>query len=262
MKIRILSLGEIVTPNMMKGVSALSEKSGLSPAKIGSILQEEEMKTLIMQFKLGYVGASGQDDMTPTQATEIFVDCFVNRLNKEAPKPITSDDFIAAWSTMNPEYNVYSDVLDEAVAFNETQGCRLILLSYTNYLDMLCLFNDGTVDVNPFDPVSIHGIPFYASYNRHAQAPQLLEDIIRELREEKKDSNMHALFQEPKLDIAWIYCQTQDAAARFGTPPDAMYAVCEQFGIRAQYWDKPNQELLSAALHRETVMPLPKPVNV
>ena len=56
MKICILSLGELITPNMMAGVKALSDKTGIPMKRIGEILQEEPMRHLISQLKLGRFG--------------------------------------------------------------------------------------------------------------------------------------------------------------------------------------------------------------
>jgi len=171
-------------------------------------------------------------------------------LNEEATQPITSVDFQEAWSTMNPSYEKYSALLEESMAFNAAPDQKLILLCYTNYLDVFDMQKNG-VDVNPLAPVALNSMEFHASYHEHATAPELLQRIAQNLFY-PDPSIRDSLFgnQKDKLDIVWVYTgrNSNEARARFGTAPDAMLEVCDGLGIRPQVWDKDHGMTLTDAL--------------
>jgi len=120
--IRVMSLGEIVTPNMMTGVSALATLTNNPTNKVlGAIgkLQKE-----IDSFKLGTLGETD------------FNNLFIAAITEATGVTITVEQFDAAWSKMNPTYKDFKENLNAAIQYNATQNQKFILVSFTNPKDM------------------------------------------------------------------------------------------------------------------------------
>lgn len=120
--IRVMSLGEIVTPSMMKGVTALAAlTSSPVPVLLGVIgkLQKE-----IDSFKLGTVSETD------------FNNLFISAINSATDVIITTDQFDEAWGKMNPTYDAFMKNLQSTIKYNEKNNQKFILVSFTNPKDI------------------------------------------------------------------------------------------------------------------------------
>jgi len=270
--IRIISLGEIIRPNMMAGVMALSETTGISPQKIGAILQDVFTQRLINGFKLGklpslkffYTGEEKAeydilDQVLSVDAVEkIFCAQMVRRFHREEniAKPLTEEDFRRCWSVMNPGYEQYADLLQEAVAFNQSPDNELIILSFTNSLDVGDMKKNG-VSVDPENPTSINGITLHASYHTHLFAQDMLQKIIKDICSSYSGP---ALFNQANhlenVTVTYVHTPAkEDVKKRFGTDSDEMLEICRAMNIQHLVWERDSHMSLSDAL---TMDPVPE----
>lgn len=190
-KIRIINLGDIITPQIMKTLAAFAEKLAVTIPAIGEVLTKQ--KTLIDQFKLGTLTDGG------------FTKQMIVELEKVSGKKLTPEEFDHAWNTMNPLFSEFKDGLAELVENNIDQ--QIILVSASNPKDIAHLTHEltangqqVTLDANA-QLSHINGIPLYLSYVRQETKPELVASII------KMHSSNHSpsQFTPAATDIKYIY---------------------------------------------------------
>ena len=106
-QVRIISLGEIVTPNIMKTLQAftllIAQKKSADSKQIGLIIGNVLKQNLdrIDQFKLGSLNESK------------FTEQMIEELEKATGIKLTTGEFNLAWNAMNPKYNQFKDLLNQ-----------------------------------------------------------------------------------------------------------------------------------------------------
>jgi hypothetical protein len=142
--IRVLSLGEIVVPNMMKGVVKLADLTHSSTQTILGVVGKNQNN--IAKFKNGEL----------TEAN--FFEVFIAELQKATNTLIGSDQFKSAWNEMNPQFSDYQNNLLAAIRFNAAPNHKLILVSLTNPTDVNFLLQQLEKNQIPFVTESTDGI--------------------------------------------------------------------------------------------------------
>jgi hypothetical protein len=228
-KIRIMSLGDIVTPNLGKGImklaSIIGEKKSTAPdvSQVQSIVLSNS--SAIEQFKQGL-------------SEQAFDNLFLKAFDAIGVE-LTTEDFNTAWAEMNPDYATFKSALDAATAFHAQDHQELILISYTNPKDLRQLRAQLQNNNIPFETKkdnlsSIAGIKLYASYVHKIPKAMLLENILLELR--PSDTQRHGFFAESQNDIKYIH-----SASELKDP--AMKNLLQNQSIASAIWDKESTSL-------------------
>lgn len=111
----------------MKAIGAFttliaSKKSSSNPAEvgkaIGGVLQAN--MSLINDLKLGKIIESD------------FNEKMISALEKATEVKLNNDEFDSAWSAMHPSFSQFEALLNEAIAFNNQPGQKIIFISFTN----------------------------------------------------------------------------------------------------------------------------------
>jgi len=243
MKIRVISLGEIITPNFSKGVVAFcqlaqSKGSKLTPQALGGIIQSN--MDLINALKEG----------KKTEAA------FIADMTEALGFEMSADEFKQAWKAMLPDFSVVKPKLEQAIAFNSQLGNQIIFISFTNPIDIGfikqmmdankvgCFLNLGkTVNL-------IAGIPLYTTYSLKQTKSDMLAQVVNELRA-----------NYPKADLAYIKgvnkIDDKTLKSDFDQTSEQLDKVTEAKGVKTIIWDKSQQKDLQAVLKDES----PKLVN-
>lgn len=175
MKLRILPLGEIVTPDFNKSITsfiALFSSNGVDilPQQIGGFLFKNMNK--INEFKLG------------NKTEQEFDQEFIAAIEQEFKVTINENELNEAWKSMAPSYAEYSDLLQQAIAFNCKQNCQVIFYSFTNPKDMCLLKQDLDANKIPYSVDgdgqlnNIAGIPLHLTYTNKQSKAELLKTIL------------------------------------------------------------------------------------
>ena len=174
--IRILNLGEFVTQNQMKSLKAFAEL--INPAdlktamiRLGALLQSEETKKLLEQFKLNSV------------SEELFVSTMISKINEATSVVLTSEQFYSAWNAMNPSYSEFSPLLLEVLREHKGNQ-KIVFVSYTNPIDIKHVVKELTDNGIECTPESIASIPLHTTYARKTSKAQLILDIYKQERSE------------------------------------------------------------------------------
>ena len=179
---RIVNLGDIVTPNIMRAIGTFttliaSKKSSSNPAEvgrtIGGVLQAN-MK-LINDFKLGTIIESA------------FNEEMLSALEKATGVKLNTDEFDSAWNTMNPVFAQFQALLNEAIAFNSQSGQKIIFISFTNPKDIRHLIgqliiNSISYKTDGMQLTEIAGIKLLTTYAAQKSKAELIVSAIKELR--------------------------------------------------------------------------------
>lgn len=249
-KIRIISLGEIVTPNLGNGLKALAEmvtqKKSSELQQVLPQVQSAVQKNLkaIENFKKGLLSENE------------FNVLFIEELRSETKIELTTEEFNSAWNTMNPKYATFKQALETALAFHTKENQQLILISYTNPKDLRHLSNELQINNIPHQLDSdgnlceISGIKLHATYINKATKADLIKKIIVELHQ--SDTQHNRLFSESKddsqpLDIKYIHGvnQIQFATLRkdFDNTTSSVQATAEKFQVDSILWNKQSTPL-------------------
>lgn len=182
MRARIISLGEIVSPNIMKAIGAFTtviaaKKSPSNPADIGrtigGVLQSK--MSLINNFKLGNIGEKDFDSQ------------MISALEQAAGVKLTVNEFNSAWNAMHPDYSQFSALLNEAIEFNSKPEQKIIFISFTNPKDIRHLIEqlkiNGIVYKTEDEQLTeIAGIKLLTTYASHKSKAELIDVANKEFR--------------------------------------------------------------------------------
>lgn len=181
MQVRLISLGEIITPDIMKCIQAfnmlIAEKKASSDLEeigksIGAVMQAN--MSLINQFKLGKV------------SEEDFNEQMIALLEKATNVKLTVDEFDGAWNTMNPVFKQYELALQQAIQYNKQPNQQIIFISFTNPKDIRFLMkqldeNNINYKVENGQLSEIAGIKLLTTYHEKKSKEDLIEDVIKRL---------------------------------------------------------------------------------
>jgi hypothetical protein len=182
MRARIINLGDIVTPNIMKTPGALttlfaSKNPSSNPADIGKAIVGvmHENMNLIKDFKLGKIPESE------------FNERMISALEKANDAKLSIDEFNTAWNAMHPTFNQYEALLNEAIAYNNQPGQQIIFISFTNPKDIRYLTEQLKINGIPHKTdgeqlTEIAGIRLLTTYAAQKEKAELIVTAIKELR--------------------------------------------------------------------------------
>lgn len=185
MRVRIISLGEIVTPNINKTILGLAHlihtKSPTSEIaditkQLGGVLQTR--MNLLNDFKLGRVEENDFDQQ------------MLSAIEQSTGVKLSTDEFNQCWSAMCPEYAQFSALLDEAVEFNKMQGQKLIFISFTNPKDIRHLRdqldkNNISYRVDGEQLTELNSIKLVTTYASRLSKAELIDQVYKEARAEQ-----------------------------------------------------------------------------
>jgi hypothetical protein len=233
-KIFILSLGEILTPDISKAITALAkliaEKNSGKYAevlkKVESLIQTNNQ--LIQNLKLGQLDEKEFDKL------------FIDAIKVETDAELTVDEFNQAWNKMIPEVkDAYPMIeqLQKAVADKH----NIILVSETNPKDLRVLterfgrwisFSDDKTRVE-----KIFLVPLYLSHILKLSKPDLVKKAMADLL----PANQQTLFANSvELDVCYIYSATREnlPAVEAKLAGSQASDVAEASKITAILWNK------------------------
>lgn len=184
-QVKIISLGEIVTLDIMKTIQAftalIAEKlkqvnqpvnSHEIGKSIGLVLQSSTK--IIDDFKLG---ALNEND---------FTEKMINVFEKETTITLTTQEFDHAWNAMNPKFQQFEAFLKQAVEYNSQPNQKVVFISFTNPKDIRSLVNElknneQSYQVDDDQLVEICGIPLHTTYANQQTKAELIETTIKRL---------------------------------------------------------------------------------
>lgn len=244
-KIRIISLGEIVTPNLGNGLKALAEmiaeRSGRELKQAFPQVQSAVQKNFgaIEKFKQGLLS---EDEFNET---------FINAIHAESGIQLAVDKFDFAWAAMNPKFADFRQTLEAALAFQNGEDQQLILISYTNPKDIRHLVNELHNNDVPYqldaagNLCEISGIKLHTTYANKATKSDLIKNVIIGLRQ--SDSPRNRLFSEYKDDsesddIKYIHgvneIQFETLRKDFDDTNSSVQETAEKFKVDSILWNK------------------------
>lgn len=256
MKTRIMSLGEIVTPDIMKairGFTALvaSKKTDVNPADlgkaIGGVLQLN--MALVNDFKLGKVDEAD------------FTNRMIEAIEAATAVKLSITEFDNAWIQMCPAYSQFETALKQAIAFNSEAGQKLILISGTNPKDVRQLIqqlqaNHVECRVEHNELIEIGGITLYATYTAKKSKAELLEFVIKSLSTQPAaqsslatsiSSILQAAQPAQQMDIKYIRGQNEvkepTVKADTDKTNDAIEEQAAALFVNSIVWNKQEQSL-------------------
>jgi len=180
-QVRIISLGEIITPNIMNAIQAFTslitgKKETGNPSEIGKaigiVLQQNV--NLINNFKLGKLDESD------------FTQQMIDALRKATGVELTISEFDHSWNEMNPQFNQFGALLAQATEYNSQPNQQIIFISFTNPKDIRNLIkelesNQQHYQVANDQLVEICGIQLYTTYTMQQNKAELIESTIKKL---------------------------------------------------------------------------------
>ncbi|HEU5282149.1 MAG TPA: hypothetical protein VFU82_09245 [Gammaproteobacteria bacterium] len=244
-KIRIISLGEIVTPNLGNGLNALAkmiaEKSACELKQAFPQVQSAVQKNFgaIEQLKQGLLS---EDE---------FNERFINAIHAESGIQLTVDEFDSAWAAMNPKFTDFRQALETALSFQDKKDQQLILISHTNPKDIRHLVNELHSNDIPYqldadgNLCEISGIELHTTYANKVTKSDLIKNVIIGLRQ--SDSPRNRLFSEHKDDsqpddIKYIHgvneIQLETLKKDFDDTTSSVQEAAEKFRVNCILWDK------------------------
>src|SRR3990167_1090980 len=175
---KIISLGEIVTPDIMKTIQAftnliVSKKQASNPLEIAKsigIVLQQSMK-LIDDFKRG--------TLNETDFTEKMIASLKNATDIE----LTTDEFDQAWSAMCPKLEQFEPLLKQAIEYNSPNQ-QIIFISFTNPKDIRHLAGELaksniSYKIENDQLVEIGGIQLFTTYHSKQTKAELIETTIK-----------------------------------------------------------------------------------
>lgn len=181
-QVRIISLGEIVTPDIMKTIQSFTdliagEKQAAVPTDIGKAIGVviQQNMILINDFKLGKLNE------------KYFTDQMIDALEKATDIRITVEEFDHAWKAMSPQFKQFESQLKQAIEYNSNPNQQIIFISFTNPKDMRYLIDElktNNQDCKIFNDqlTEIGGIPLYTTYSTQQTKAELIETTIKQLK--------------------------------------------------------------------------------
>jgi hypothetical protein len=258
-KIRIISLGEIISPDIQKTLEAfsalLSDKlPGTTEKEIkGGIEKVLQIHVpLLNQFKLGNIN---EDD---------FSHKLIEAINSFFSVKITSDEFDDCWSKMYPDFESYEPLLRQAIEFNRASDQALIFISFTSPKDINHLTSELAKHHIPTDIhndflLSIDSIPLYTTYMCKKPKADIIKDVITSLKRTPILLPLNSLLFQSLMtgnkesDIKYICSNNRILEPTlkddYQKTTQAAQETCTSFMVETIFWDKQHQSLQEVLLN-------------
>jgi hypothetical protein len=179
-QVKIISLGEVVTPDVMKTIQAFTaliagKKQSANPLEIGKSIGrvlQQNMK-LLNDFKIGKLNEKD------------FTEQMIDVLEKATEVKPTLQEFDHAWNAMNPKFEQFETLLKQAVEYNSQPQQQVVFISYTNPIDTKNLIEleskKQSYRVVDDQLVEICGIQLHTTYATQQTKAELIETTIKRL---------------------------------------------------------------------------------
>jgi hypothetical protein len=266
-RVRILSLGEIVTQNQMKMMMELarlinSADPTAAMSQLKDILQNTETQHSLDQFRLGF-----------KREEEIIIE-MISKIRESTGKQLSIDEFNMAWNAMNPTFSEFASVLSEIVREHHDDH-KMVFVSYTNPKDMRHLTTELDSNSVPYtrdkasgEINSICGIPLYLTYLAKKSKADLILQVIHQQTASRSFSNRGDSFfeQEPASpseapDIKYIRCirSTDDPIYRLLSDKSTAEVnnTTVSAGVKTILWNKQDKQPFSKVIHDAAICILP-----
>lgn len=263
-QLRIISLGEIVTPHVMKTIQAfialIAEKKKVANLainlqeigqSIGGVL--ERNKHLINNFKLGKLDEKD------------FTEQMIHELKKATTIEIDIHEFDDAWNAMNPKFEEFAALLKQAIEYHQKQ--QIVFISFTNPKDIRHLIKELEKNKQDYKVVNdqlieIAGIPLYTTYAVNQNKTELIETTIKKFAGKSLQSTLAKSMtnllnlekdQASELDIKYIRCvnNIQDPILKedLDKTNQAIEKKTAEFFVETILWMKQEQSLSDVLNH-------------
>lgn len=205
-KIRIMSLGDIIKPDISKTMRSFCElitkknptlTASESSRAVATVTQENKDK--IEDFKTG------------KRAEEKFTEEMISALHQKTKVTLTTEEFDHAWSAMQPSFEEYSSLLQEVVDYHRQSDQEVIFISATNPKDIRKIMSE--LEANKFaykeqngEIREIAGIPLYTTYGSKQTKDELLKSVITQILNEIK---------QPKVPVSILFKPQQTADIKY-----------------------------------------------
>lgn len=265
-KVRIISLGEIITQNQMKTLVAFAtlinpENPKSVMMQLGKILQDADTQKGLDKFKLGL------------KTEEEFTSDMILKIKEATGAELTRENFDKAWNAMNPNFSEFFPLLSE-VFHEHHDDQKMIFISYTNPKDMRHLIKqldehkviytcDASGNIN-----SIQGVSLYLTYvEKKSKADLILEVIQQQVASDlPRDQNVTFFRKDsaPSLetvDIKYIrgIQRPDDPILRLLAERsiEETESKAGSVGVKTLLWDKGNKQAFSEVVHSTSAGVLP-----
>ena len=265
--VRIISLGEIVTQNQMKALAAFAALINTADPKavmeeLGEILQDDETKHSLDQFKLGL------------KSEDAFAGLMISKIKETTGVELTRANFNKAWNAMNPSFSEFIPLLSDVIREHRDDQ-KMVFVSYTNPIDIGQLIRELDLNGMPYSRDdtsgqlnSIGGIPLYLSYSERKSKADLILNIISEMRVPTPScaavASRSAFFstEAPSpIDVKYI------RGIQGVTDPilkslrekndDEVRVATESAGIETIFWNKQDGQAFSSVIHSTEIDVVP-----
>jgi hypothetical protein len=210
--------------------------------KIGGVLQSK--MELLNQFKLGKV------------AEDQFDKEMIDALAEATGVTLTVDEFNQAWNAMNPAYAQFADLLNQAAAFNNQAGQKIIFISFTNPKDMRHLAaelqkNNVLFKTENGELSEICGMKLLSSYSLQQAKNDLIVTAYNELQPAGK---LGTLFNnKTSADIKYIRgvntINDKVLSADWDKITQSVEAQANELRIPSVIWKKHEKQTLNEVLN-------------
>jgi len=261
-KVRIISLGEIVTPNFENTFKAfmytiMQKDLALKPHDIipklkqalAVLMQEDEHgNSILNDFKVGKI------------TEQLFINKAIAAVKTNLGVELLGEEFKAAWRAGCPTYANFKDRLAAAIMFNAEPQQKMVLISFTNPIDMEHLREELEKNALSFniDPetgslTKIGGMDLYLTYETKKSKAQLITEVIQNLGASKVEPTSATTFAEVSMvstatpEILYIkgVNQIEDLALAqdFATTSAAVESAADVCSVKTIIWEHSKQPL-------------------
>jgi hypothetical protein len=257
--VKILNLGDIVTQDQMKSLSAFSKLVNPSDPTaamkiLGPLLQSKETKELLDQFKQGL------------KTQKEFIDKMIQSIHEKTGKTIQPAQFITAWNAMNPSFKEFSQALLE-VSDEDTPHQKIILVSYTNPIDMAHLLaelmehNIANKCSHEGELESIAGMPLFTTYTAKKTKAELIQSVVWKASYDPTFFTTHAVAPSRNRDVKYIRGIQDDLDPILKALSEKSHAEVTQttaaLGINTLLWYKNKGQPFKEAICSNDVFEIP-----
>lgn len=255
-KLRIISLGDLVTQNHMEAINAFAKLINSKNPQI-SLKDAGAMVVQIVKDNLRIINELKIGNLTEKE----FNAQMIEAIRSKTGVALTEEEFDGAWNAMNPRYDKYKAQLADAIAFNKAPNQELVIISYTNPKDIRYLIQNLKENRVPHKVSSdqilleIEGIPVYSSYARRMPKADLVQQVVKDKSPAiiqgpvtRSISDVLGLTQQESIDIKFILAEKPPIADPALREDDAktlaaVKAKLKTLGVDIVSWNKQEQSL-------------------
>ena len=266
----IISLGEVVTPDISKAIGAFVE---LLASKLRTTDFQPDPKYLL-SLVVGVIKSKNElinDFKRGDKTEEDFTNQMIAALETASGVRVTVAEFDHAWSQMCPSLSQFARQLDDALALNSDK-IKLVLVSDTNPKDMRAL--DSQLGLGGYDRIYVNGqldgiddVPLITSYTRkQSKTRMVLECVKRErgflasMLAQSMSAVVSGASNTEMTNIIYV-CGNNEILdpvlkANLDSINEALRIQNQALAVETLVWDKKAQTL--PALLQDTLWPRPQ----